>query len=115
MLILLIISCGCGKRAVTTADEAKKHVEGQKSFFTAALVAAKPIVILVDLNEIFPTHIGSSGQWESCDERLLTARRQIHRELVLAGPGLQKAHRETTFQGFAPFRTHLKLYYDGDV
>ena len=100
------------KRAVTTAGETKKHVEGQKSFFTAALVAAKPIVILVDLNEIFPTHMGSSGQWESRDKRLLIARRQIHRELVLAGPVRQKSRRETTSQGFAPFRTHLELYED---
>ena len=46
------------------------------------------------------------------DERLLTARRQIHRELVLAGPVRQKARKETTFQGFAPFRTHLELYDD---
>ena len=70
--------------------------------FTAESVAANPIVILADLSEIFPTHIGSSGHWERPDERLLTARRQIHGESVGAGPGRQKTHRETTLQGFAP-------------
>ena len=49
------------KKAVTTAGEAEKHVEGQKVVFTAVPVAADPIVILVDLDEIFSTSIGLLG------------------------------------------------------
>ena len=81
-------------RTVTSrGGEAKKHVEGQKSFFTAESVVANPIVILVDLSEISPTHMGSSGHWERPDERLLTARRQIHGELVAEWPSIAERAR----------------------
>ena len=69
------------KRAVTTSGEAIKHVEGRKVVFTAASVAAEPIVILVDLEETFPTSIGSSGHQKSPDEWSLTMCRRIHMEM----------------------------------
>ena len=49
--------------------------------FTAASVAAEPIVILVDLEETFPTSTGSSGHQKSPDERSLTMCRRIHMEM----------------------------------
>ena len=69
------------KRAVTTSGEAIKHVEGRKVVFTAASVAAEPIVILVDLEETFTTSTGSSGHQKSPDERSLTMCRRIHMEM----------------------------------
>ena len=70
------------KRAVTTAGEAIKHVEGQRWFSQLSkVVAAKPVVILVDLEETFPTSIGSSGHQKSPDERSLTMCRRIHMEM----------------------------------
>ena len=74
---------GPAKRAVTTAGEAIKHVEGRKVVFTAASVAAEPIVILVDLEETFPTSTGSSGHQKSPDERSLTMCRRIHMEMLV--------------------------------
>ena len=49
--------------------------------FTAASVAAEPIVILVDLEETFPTSTGSSGHQKSPDERSLTMCRRMHMEM----------------------------------
>ena len=72
---------GRSKRAVTTSGEAIKHVEGRKVVFTAASVAAEPIVILVDLEETFTTSTGSSGHQKSPDERSLTMCRRIHMEM----------------------------------
>ena len=82
------------KRAVTTAGEAEKHVEGQKVVFTAVPVAADPIVILVDLDEIFSTSKGSSGRRENPYERSLRAHRRIHKfGLLGVGP-----HRKGPFR-----------------
>ena len=63
------------------SGEAIKHVEGRKVVFTAASVAAEPIVILVDLEETFTTSTGSSGHQKSPDERSLTMCRRIHMEM----------------------------------
>ena len=72
--------------------------------FTAASVAAKPVVILVDLEETFPTSIGSSGHHKSPDERSLTACRRIHMEMPVGEVCFRRAQKHTSKQGFGPFR-----------
>ena len=83
----------CGKRAVTTSGEAIKHVEGQKVVYTAASVAAEPIVILVDLEETFTTSTGSSGHQKSPDERSLTMCRRIHMEMPVGEGVFSRAQK----------------------